>query len=148
MKPYPSLHHLMTRPTSQSLPLPFLITGSGCVQWKFQKTLSESAVSFEIKIESPPCTLAFDLDLRNGILRRIICLVYHPMAAFLSCKADRLRMGSRVDAGMNFFLRLLGKSHNSEYFVNEYLEGRTVSTRHLPIRKRPRSTNPIVDVNK
>ncbi|KAK7890857.1 hypothetical protein LTR67_008070 [Exophiala xenobiotica] len=55
-----------------NLALPFLIAASSCTRSNIRKTLAKEAKFLEIHIAPPLGVLRFDLDFRNGVLRRII----------------------------------------------------------------------------
>ncbi|KAK5539464.1 hypothetical protein LTR23_006484 [Exophiala sp. CCFEE 6169] len=55
-----------------NLALPFLLAASSCTRSNIRKTLVKEAKFLEIHIAPPLGVLRFDLDFRNGVLRRII----------------------------------------------------------------------------
>ncbi|KAK5464542.1 hypothetical protein LTS15_001104 [Exophiala xenobiotica] len=66
------LHHGLSTDMLDNLALPFLIAASSCMRSNIRKTLAKEAKFLEIHIAPPLGVLRFDLDFRNGVLRRII----------------------------------------------------------------------------
>ena len=100
------------------LPLLFVITAFSCARNNFRTYLPKTAVSLEIELA---VVLRFDLDIKiDGILRRIILHLPHPIAGFFTSRKNRESMAIQIDAGMNFMLWLMGKDYNPTSFTNRY----------------------------
>lgn len=120
------LHNQLSNDILDILPLPFVVTASGCTRDSIRKTLSPAGKSWEIRI-SQTTTLKFDLDFRegsapgkqdpkNGFLRRLIVHVHHPASGFASTLERRPSMASQIDAGLNFIMWLTGQKHDTTSF--------------------------------
>lgn len=115
-----TLHHSVSTDILEILPLPFVITGSSCTRKNIRKTLSRETKCLEIALVPPVGVLKFDLDFRNGALRRIILHVHHPCAGFFASKTKKSGMAIQIDAGITFFLWLTGRKYTTEVFCREY----------------------------
>lgn len=125
-----ALHNQLSKDILDALPLPFIVTASGCTRDNIRKTLSSARKTFQIQI-SPTTTLKFDLDFReegapskqdlqNGFLRRLIVHVHHPASGFASTLERRASMASQIDAGLNFVMWLTGQKHDPTSFRRTY----------------------------
>lgn len=114
------LHDELSADLLEILPLPFVITGSSYTRDRLRKQLSGRVRSFDLILVPPLGRLRFDLDFRDGTLRRIILYVHHPTAGFFQNRDSRVKMAVQIDAGMNFFLWSLGKQHDPNTFQRHY----------------------------
>ncbi|KAJ5585300.1 uncharacterized protein N7459_005100 [Penicillium hispanicum] len=139
------LHNQLSKDILDILPLPFIVTASGCTRDNLRKTLSPARKSFNIQI-SQTTTLKFDLDFReestpskqytqNGSLRRLIVHVHHPASGFASTLERRSSMASQIDAGLNFIMWLTGRNHDATSFRRTYSQARPAGK--WPSSKRP-----------
>ncbi|KAK6513418.1 hypothetical protein TWF281_005044 [Arthrobotrys megalospora] len=126
-------HNEMSKDVLDILPLPFLVTGSCCTRDNLRKILGEGVKSIEIEIAPPVGVLKFDLDFRRSTLRRIILHVHHPAAGFFGPHKNRPPMAAQIDAGLNFFLWLVGRRYESSSFREAYASGRPRSGKNAPL---------------
>ncbi|RAK99169.1 uncharacterized protein BO80DRAFT_478634 [Aspergillus ibericus CBS 121593] len=126
------LHDQMSADILGMLSLPFLITGSACTRTNLSKTLKETNKRLEIPI-SLHTTLKFDLDFRNNSLRRMIAHVYHPSSGFTAKISMRESMASQIDAGLNFFLWLTGRSYDANSFRRTYSQAGPCRKKSAPL---------------
>jgi hypothetical protein len=128
-----ALHDHFSADLLDMLPLPFIITASSCTRDNLRKYLIKSAMSLEIELVPPAGVLIFDLDFRNGTLRRIILHIHHPTAGFFASRKNRGSMAIQIDAGTNFFLWLIGKDHDPTSFVSRCSSKRPRSIKTAPL---------------
>jgi hypothetical protein len=107
-----ALHDAFSQDVLRILPLPFVMIAGACSREKYQQTLSEEAKRLEVAI-GPGVKLTFDLDYRgkNG-LRRIATYVDHPAAAHFQPQATSA-LSLRIDAALDFFFWLTGRTHTT-----------------------------------
>ncbi|GJP91104.1 hypothetical protein AlacWU_04003 [Aspergillus niger] len=116
----------------EMLSLPFFITGSACTRLNLKKSLGRASKHLEVPI-SPTATLDFDLDFRNDSLCRMIVHVCHPSAGFTANSAMRSTLASQIDAGLNFFLWLTGRSYDATSFRRTYSQAGPCRKRSAPL---------------
>lgn len=139
------LHNQLSKDILDILPLPFIVTASGCTRDNIRKTLSPARKSFDIQI-SETTALKVDLDFReestsskrdlpSKFLRRLIIHVHHPASGFASTLERRPSMASQIDAGLNFVMWLTGQKHDATSFRRTYSQAGPAGKR--PSGKRP-----------
>jgi hypothetical protein len=115
-----ALHHIVSSDILEILPLPFIISASSCTRKNIRKTLSKQAKYLETPIALPVGVLRFDLDFRNGALRRVILHIHHPCAGFFAGKTKESGMAMQIDTGIDFMLWLTGQKYALNAFSREY----------------------------
>jgi hypothetical protein len=115
-----ALHSKVSTDILEILPLPFLITGSGCTRENLCRNLSKATKRLEIPIVPPIGVLKLDLDFRHGTLRRMIVHIHHPSAGFFANAKSKPGMAVQIDAGLNFFLWLTGRKYDADSFGRAY----------------------------
>lgn len=114
------LHNNFSAAILDLLPLPFVITASGCVKENFKKILGKDAVSLELIPEIDSDTLVLNLDFRDDMLHRMVLHVHHPVSGFFNDMDRRPKMAAQLDAGLNFFLWLTGRKDTATSFRQAY----------------------------
>lgn len=119
-----ALHDQMSMDILHLLPLPFVITGSSCVRESIRKNFHENLIPLEIPLKTgiipEAATLRLDIEYRLDTIQRIFCHVHHPSAGFFATKDIRASMALQIDAGMNFFLWLIGRRYDGNTFGRHY----------------------------
>lgn len=67
--------------------------------------------------------LESDVDLRAGILRRIVLQLPYPGAGFFTNEKTKQSMGELLNGGWNFTLWLLGQETCLDLFRKQYADG-------------------------
>ena len=127
------LHNDVSSDILESLPLPFLITGSSCARENLRKTLSKATKSLEVEIAPHIGILKLDLDFRHGTLRRMILHVHHPCSGFFANAKSKVAMAAQIDAGISFFLWLTGRKHDPDSFGRAYSQRCPHSRKAAPL---------------
>jgi len=115
-----SLHDQFSMDLLEYLPLPFVVTASSCTRERLRKSLGASARALDIVLDHPVAIRRFDLDFRHDGLRRIILHVHHPISGFYASPTNKPAMALQLDAGINFILWLLGRTHSTTTFRDQY----------------------------
>ncbi|KAF9892888.1 hypothetical protein FE257_000478 [Aspergillus nanangensis] len=126
-----ALHDQVSAEILELLPLPFLITASGCTRENVRRTLTGLKKSIDITI-SESTTLKLDLDFRTSFLRRIIVHTHHPSSGFISNSGKRATMAAQIDAGLNFFMWLTGRVYDTNTFGRTYSQAGPPGKRNAP----------------
>lgn len=111
-----SLHDKLSCDTHSLALLP--VAGSCARAEYYEKTLQSSARRLTLILE-PALVLSFSLDFRAHRLRRIAAHINRP-AAMLFGKALSAESTACLDAALNFYLWLIGKSHDPVSLQRRY----------------------------
>ena len=114
-----SLHDKLSCDVLDTLPLPLLLVAGSCARAEYEKTLQSSARRLTLILE-PTLVLSFDLDFRAHQLRRMTAYIDHP-AAMLFGRVSAANSAACLDATLNFYLWLIGKSHDPVSLQRRYM---------------------------
>lgn len=132
-KPLRNLHDDLSTDLLDLLPLPFLVTASGCTRKNLRKTLTANAASFDLIVDSLADKLPVDLDFREGKLRRIVLHVHHPISGVYNDTDRRSAMAAQLDGGLNFLLRLTGRTYHVASLRQAYARACGGRSEHAPL---------------
>ena len=118
-----SLHNALSYDILAMLPLPVVVVVGKCARIHYESVPS-SKVSRRLEVMLIPGThLTFDLDFSNHAVKRMTAYIDHPATGFFGRPAGE-NISLRIDAAFNFFLWLLGKSHDPISLQWRYIQHR------------------------
>lgn len=111
------LHDNLSREVLSNLSLPFLIVAGACAKAGYCKT-SRNHRNIKLMFTAMS-SIDFDLEFRDGALKRIVAHIAHPASFFI-----RFTPESHIpfDASLNLFLWLLGLPYRPHSFKEQRLD--------------------------